>query len=181
MPGTRITQADFWIVPLGEAYVIVVVALLSFWMQQPLIFASLGPTAYEMAAMPRLPSARPYNILVGHLIGVLCGFFALWVTHARYAPQLAPGHPVTWPRIAAVALAATLTALLVIVAHASQPAALATSLLVALGAMQTARAGVDIMIAVFIVWLAGEPVRRARLHRMAVNEARGAPPPEIVP
>jgi hypothetical protein len=36
--------------------------------RQPLIFASLGPTAYELAEEPQLRSAPAYNIIVGELV-----------------------------------------------------------------------------------------------------------------
>lgn len=37
--------------------------------KQPLIFASLRPTAYELMEQPQWRSARTYNIMVGHLLG----------------------------------------------------------------------------------------------------------------
>ena len=40
--------------------------------KQPLIFASLDPTAYELVEHSQLRSARAYNIIVGYLIGLAC-------------------------------------------------------------------------------------------------------------
>lgn len=106
---------------------------------QPLIFASLGPTAYELVEQPQLRSARTYNIIVGHLIGVGAGFLAIYLLRAWAAPNVISTGIVTPARLAAVTIAATLTTIVTLIAKAGQPAALATTLLVALGSMQTRR------------------------------------------
>jgi hypothetical protein len=62
-----------------------------------------------------------------------------------------------------VTFAASLTTAATLLAKASQPAALSTTLLVSLGAMQTRRDAVVIAAGVLITAILGEPVRRLRL------------------
>jgi hypothetical protein len=63
----------------------------------------------------------------------------------------------------AVAISAALTTLGSLALKAAQPAALATTLLVSLGAMQTRRDAIAIIVGVLLVTAMGEPVRRLRL------------------
>lgn len=150
----------FW-ATLGEGSLILVMAAIAWAAQQPLIFASLGPTAYELVEQPRLRSARTYNVIVGHFVGLGSGFLALYIFHAWSAPSFSSG--LTAPRVFAAVVAATVTTLLNLILRASQPAALATTLLVSLGAMQTRRDAIAIIAGVLIVALIGEPIRRFRL------------------
>ena len=107
--------------------------------RQPLIFASLGPTAYELVELPQMRSARAYNIVVGHLVGLGAGFLGLYLLNAWAAPNVLGAGIVSSQRLGAVVIAATLTTLGTLLLKASQPASLATTLLVSLGAMQTRR------------------------------------------
>lgn len=150
----------FW-ATLGEGSLILVMAAIAWAAQQPLIFASLGPTAYELVEQPRLRSARTYNVIVGHFVGLGSGFLSLLLFHAWGAPNLAAGLPPV--RVWAAVVAAAVTTLVNLALRASQPAALATTLLVSLGAMQTRHDAVAIIAGVLIIALIGEPVRRFRL------------------
>ncbi len=155
-------RRDLLVAPALEAALIVVVSLAGWACHQPLVFASLGPTAYEMIETPDRPSARPYNIIVGHLIGVAAGFAALWAMHAWAAPSVSDGG-VPLLRVAAGTLATMLTVFGTLLARAMQPAAISTALLISLGVMQTAKDGVLIMAAVVLMTALGEPLRRWRL------------------
>lgn len=152
---------EIMVVPPLEGALILVVGLAGYISHNPLLFASLGPTAFEMIETPHSQTAHPYNIIAGHLIGILAALTALWLTHARSAPGIsAAGVPL--PRLWAAVLAAVLTALGTLLARARQPAALSTTLLMSLGVMQTARDGVVIMAAVLLMTAIGEPIRRLR-------------------
>jgi CBS domain-containing membrane protein len=154
-------RIDWLLGPICEGALLLVVALAGMATHRPLIFASLGPTAYELVETPYSKTARPYNIVVGHLIGVLAGFAALHVTHAWSMPPIAMG-VIVWPRVWAALLAAMLTVLGTLAARAAQPAAVSTSLLISLGTLQTPIDGVVIMCAVVLMTLVGEPLRRWR-------------------
>jgi hypothetical protein len=158
-------KRDLWIAPLCEGTLIMVISLLAWLSHQPLIFASLGPTAYEQIETPRQSSARPYNVVVGHLIGIAAGFIALYLTSAWSMPGVTTGH-VTMPRVEAAVLSAVLTVLGTLAARATQPAAVASALLVSLGVMQSWRDGLVMIAAVLLITAIGEPMRRWRALEM---------------
>ena len=158
-------KRDLLIAPIGEAFLILIAALAGGLLHQPLIFASLGPTAYELIETPHRKSARPWNIFAGHLAGIGAAWFALLLTHGWSAPPVsAAGVPGI--RIWTATLAAALTVLATLLLRASQPAAIATALLIALGIMQTPRDALDIVGAVALIIAFGEPLRRWRLSHL---------------
>ncbi|MGC1869380.1 MAG: HPP family protein [Acidobacteriaceae bacterium] len=155
-------RRDVFLAPVLEAALIVVLAVVGWLSRTPFVFASLGPTAYEIVETSKRPSARPYNIIMGNLIAVLAGFAALWITGAWGVPSIS-AHGVPLARVWAATIAALLTVLGTLLARATQPAALSTTMLIALGIMQTARDGVIIMLAVLLITAIGEPLRRWRI------------------
>ena len=95
------------------------------------------------------------------MIGVVSGFTALYLTHASHAPGV-PGGPIEVSRIVAAALAALFTVFGTLLCRATQPAAVSTSLVVALGAMQVLRDGPIMVAAIVLITVLGEPIRRWR-------------------
>jgi len=164
-------RTDLFWATLGEGGLILVVAALGYLTRQPLIFASLGPTAYELVEQPQMRSARTYNIVVGHLVGLGAGFLAVYLTRAWPSPNVILAGIVTEQRLWAVAIAAMLTTFVNLAIGAGQPAALATTLLVALGSMQTKRDAICIVAGVLIVAILGEPLRRLRLKHADTRPA----------
>ena len=165
-------QRDAILAPLCEAGLLFVAGLAALVSHQPLFFASLGPTAYELAEMPDRDSARPYNIIVGHLVGVLSGFAALWVTHAWSVPAVST-HAITLTRVWAAVVATLLTVLFTVLLRATQPAALSTTLMVATGTMQRPIDGPIIMAGIVLVTVLGEPLRRWRVQHRQQERAQG--------
>lgn len=155
-------RKDTFVAAAYEAGLLLLAAMLSYLLHEPLIFASLGPTIFEIVEMPKQPSARPYNVLVGHAVGILAGVVALGVTHAFAAPALST-HGIPPVRVLSVVIAGFLTVTGTLLLKATQPAALATSLLVALGLMQTWPAILSIVVSVSLIVAVGEPIRRSRL------------------
>lgn len=164
-------RKDFVIAPICEAALLAVVGFAGWLSHQPMLFTSLGPTAYELIETPHRRSARPYSILVGHLIAVIAGFVALRVTGAWHVAPVSTAelHPA---RIGAAAIAAMLTVFGTLVLKASQPAALSTTLLIALGTMQRPRDAAVIMVAVALMSLLGEPIRAVRLGQQTNGQAQ---------
>jgi len=158
-----VRRRDLIIAPLCEAVLILVAGLAAWFVHRPLFFASLGPTAFELIETPGRPSARPYNVLVGHLIGVLCGSAALAVTHGWSAPVVSTSS-ISLQRVWAAAIAALLTVFFTLLARAQQPAALSTTLLIATGSMQRLQDGPVIMAAILLMTAVGEPLRRWRMR-----------------
>jgi hypothetical protein len=159
-------RKDILVAPMCEGALITVMALAAWVAHNPLIFASLGPTAYELVETPERKSARPYNIFFGHLIGVLAAFLAVFLAHAGQAPPICESG-IALPRVWAASIAATLTVVVTLVARATQPAALSTTLLVALGTMPQWRDGFFIMGAVLLITVLGTPIRNLRLRAKA--------------
>ena len=167
---------DLTLAPLEEGALILVLAALGWLARWPFVFASLGPTAYSMIEQPELKSARPYNVVVGHLVGLGAGWLGLWIFHARASPNVMAAGFVPAPRLWAAVAAAIVTTLVTLALRASQPASLATTLLVALGAMQTGRDAVAIAVSVLILAAIGQPLRlrrikAARRHQLAKQGA----------
>ena len=144
---------------------------------RPLLFASLGPTAYELVETPGRPSARPYNILVGHGLAILSALLALSLTHAGSAVSVSLSGGLSPRRIAAAVFAATLTVFLTLLARAMQPAAVSTTLLLALGSRVPVHDAALVFAGILLLTLVGEPLRRWRLRSSPTyTEASFAPP-----
>lgn len=162
---------DLVIAPAGEAILLLIAALVGWALRQPLVFASLGPTAYELVETPDRRSAQPYSVFVGHLTGVAAGFAAISIAHCWHAPPVsAAGVP--FLRIWAAVIAVALTVFINLLLRASQPAAASTTLLVSLGLMQSPRDAAILMGGVVLMLLFGEPIRLWRLRHQAQDQAQ---------
>jgi hypothetical protein len=148
--------------PLVGGFLMLVVGLIGFAFGRPWLFPSLAPTAYLQAENPKMPVSRLYNSIVGHIIGLLAGFAAIALLNAWVAPNPLSTQILTMPRVYAAAIALALTMFVCLLLKASHPPAGATTLLVALGAFQTAEAALNLIIGVLIVSFAGEGFRLLR-------------------
>lgn len=121
---------------------------------QPLIFPSLGPTAFLLFYTPTVPAASPRNTILGHAIGAAAGYLSLVVFGLTdTAPALADG--VTWPRVGAAAASLGLTSGLMVWARVPHPPAGATTLIVSLGIITTPPQLAVLMLAVVLLVLQG--------------------------
>ncbi|NDQ56500.1 MAG: HPP family protein [Acidipila sp.] len=127
-----------------------VLALLALLSRNPFVFPSLGPTAYLLFFSPLAKTASPRNTIVGHAVGLICGYAAFVVTGAGAVPfGVHPG--IFWPRILAAALSLSATGALMILLDVSHPPAGATTLIVSLGIISEPRELVIIEVAVFLL------------------------------
>jgi CBS-domain-containing membrane protein len=111
---------------------IALLAALAMVTRTPFIFPSLGPTAFLFFFTPTSPTASPRNTLVGHAIGIACGYGALLATGLEYAPP-AMMVGVDLHRVLAAALSLAFTGALMILLKAAHPPAGATTLIISLG------------------------------------------------
>ncbi|GHF44024.1 CBS-domain-containing membrane protein [Deinococcus metalli] len=156
--------------PLAAGALLLVVGGIGLLAHQPLLFPSLGPTAFLQTETPDQPSARAYNSVVGHAMGLLAGFLAVWLFGASSAPSVLATHTLTSPRVWASALAIILTVLVGLLLRASHPPAAATTLLASLGGFPpTVRSAVTVMAGVLIVTALGELLRRWRLRQQGAG------------
>lgn len=111
---------------------IALLAAVAMVTRTPFVFPSLGPTAFLFFFMPMAATASPRNTIVGHAIGIACGYGALMVFGLEHAsPAMATGVDV--PRIGAAALSLAATGALMILTKAAHPPAGATTLIISLG------------------------------------------------
>jgi CBS-domain-containing membrane protein len=130
----RVVWAAFMF--LGGLVTIGLLALLAMVSHTPLVFPSLGPTAYLMFVTPTAPAASPRNALLGHALGLLCGYAALWLTGLQGAPS-AMLEGVTAARVLAAALSLAATGALMVLLGVAHPPAGATTLIVSQGIVTT--------------------------------------------
>ncbi|MFI9011531.1 HPP family protein [Actinosynnema sp. NPDC053489] len=143
---------------LGSLVATAVIGALAVCTAQPLLFPSLGPTAYLLFATPTHPAASPRNTVVGHVIGVLAGAaglaaFNLWHT----PPDLVH---LTWGRAGAAVLALTLTCGGMAWSNRPHPPAGATTLIIALGVLHTPVQLAEILLGVVLLLVAATAINR---------------------
>jgi CBS domain-containing membrane protein len=113
-------------------FTIALLAVLALIAHVPLVFPSLGPTVFMLFFSPRSPASSPRNTVIGHAIGILCGYAFLWAFGLQYAPSTMQ-EGVNWPRVAAAAFSIATTAVVMILFKVAHPPAAATTLIVSLG------------------------------------------------
>lgn len=159
------TVPDLVWAPLAVGSLLLAVGLIALGAGQPWLFPSLGPSAFLQAETPGQKSARFYNTVVGHLVGLAAGMLAVWILGASDAPGVLASDHLTPIRVGSATLSAVLTMLGLSLLRASHPPAAATMLLVALGGFPPSWTSAGTIIAgVLILALLGEGVRYLRLH-----------------
>lgn len=126
---------------------------------QPLIFPSLGPTAFLLFYTPQAPAASPRNTIFGHLVGVLAGYLSLALFGLLDAgPAFAEG--VSGARVGAAALSLGTTAGFMAWLKVPHPPAGATTLIVSLGILTTPAHLAALMAAVALLVVQGFVINR---------------------
>jgi CBS domain-containing membrane protein len=129
---------------------IALLALLAVVSETPFVFPSLGPTAYLFFFSPMGRSSSPRNAILGHAIGLACGYGAFWAAGLEHgAPNFHDG--VYGPRILAAALSLAFTGAFMVLLRVNHPPAGATTLIVALGILSTPYYLIVIEIAVVLL------------------------------
>jgi CBS domain-containing membrane protein len=148
-------------------------ALLALVSQNPFVFPSLGPTAYLLFFSPLGKTSSPRNTILGHAIGLICGYAAFVLTGAGALPfGVHPG--IFWPRILAAALSLSATGAFMVLLDVSHPPAGATTLIVSLGIISRPRELVIIEVAVFL--LVAQALVINRLAGLPYSFWNAAPP-----
>jgi CBS domain-containing membrane protein len=141
---------------------IALLALLAVVTGVPFVFPSLGPTAYQLFFLPRAASSTPRNTLMGHFIGLVCGYAAFRLAAIPISEAVATGTFDLRPVVAS-ALSLSATAALMILLDASHPPAGATTLIVSMGIITKPEYLAVIEIAVFVLI-----VQAFCVHRLAM-------------
>ena len=125
-------------------------ALLALVTGSPFVFPSLGPTAYLFFFSPLAEASSPRNTILGHSIGLICGYAAFAIT-AGFGPPFASWGGAHAPRVLAAALSLAATGVLMALLRVSHPPAGATTLIVALGIISQPKELVVIEVAVVLL------------------------------
>lgn len=156
-----------------------IMALVAVITRSPFIFPSLGPTAFLFFYTPTAPTASPRNVIFGHAIGVVAGYFSLLVTGLTMAgPAYAVG--VSGPRVIAAALSLGLTSGLMVLLKSPHPPAGATTLIISLGILTHPIQLVILMLAVVMLTVQAFVINRLAGIDYPLWSARRDPSGETV-
>lgn len=136
---------------------LLVIGLSGLWawlVKEPLLFPSLGATAFLIFETPMAEVGSPRNTIIGHSVGVAAGvgaaaMFGLLNAPSSYVSGVTPA------RIAAVALAVALTGGILRVLRSAHPPAGATTIIVASGLLIHLAQLADVVVGVVLLTAAG--------------------------
>jgi CBS domain-containing membrane protein len=140
--------------------------LLALLTESPFVFPSLGPTAYLFFFSPLSEVSSPRNTILGHAIGLVCGY-AAFVLAVASSPPFGMNPGVHAPRLLAAALSLSATGALMALLRVSHPPAGATTLIVSLGIISQPKELVIIELAVILL----------TVQAFAINRLAGIPYP----
>jgi CBS-domain-containing membrane protein len=160
---------------------ILVISLLAWLLDLPLLFPALGPSAFILFSSPFSPAAAPRTVVASHFVAIATGF-VIWNLVAFLCRQPVSLEIGGWPVLASASLALAITcALLIRLSYPHAPAC-ATALIFALGAAKgwydvLGMAGGVVLLAAQAVlfnrlagvnipsWGSGQDVHEQALHR----------------
>lgn len=166
-PGRRVAALFALINGFVSIALMTAVAVLA---DAPMIFPSLGPTAFLFFYTPLAPAASPRNTLIGHAVGATAGWGSLAAFGLLDAgPALGGGIERGYVLAAAASLG--LTSGVMVLLNAAHPPAGATTLIVALGLMTAVEDLVVLMCAVVLL----------TIQAFVINRLAGLPYPLWAP
>src|SRR3954447_5334819 len=122
---------------IGGLLTIALSGALAWLLDEPLVFPSLGATAFLFFETPMAEVASPRNTIIGHYVGAATAYVWLLVFGLVNAPSaLQTGF--TADRAAAVALSVAFTGGILRLLRAAHPPAGATTVIVSAGLLHTA-------------------------------------------
>jgi CBS-domain-containing membrane protein len=148
---------------------LVAIALSGFWawlLEEPLLFPSLGATAFLFFETPLAEVGTPRNAVIGHFVAIAAAVGSLAAFGLLDAPS-AYVEGVTPARIAAVAVSVALTGGLLRLLRAAHPPAGATTIIVSSGLLAEPRQIAAVAVGVLLITVAG----------WALNRLLGVPAP----
>ncbi|MFL5824404.1 MAG: HPP family protein [Solirubrobacteraceae bacterium] len=139
---------------VGSLLAIGLSGLWAWIVKEPLLFPSLGATAFLIFETPLAEVGSPRNTIIGHSVGVAAGVAAAAMFGLLNAPSSYVSG-VTPARIAAVALAVALTGGILRVLRSAHPPAGATTIIVASGLLIHLGQLADVVVGVVLLTAAG--------------------------
>ena len=154
------------------ALAMAVSGLAAYLFEEPMLFPSLGPTAFLFFENPMDQTASPRNTLIGHLVAVLAGALSLAIFGLLDHPNVFQ-EGVSLMRVGAGALSVALTGAVLLLLRSSHPPTGATTLIVSLGLLQTPSGMLMLMVGVVLLTVTGWIINRAFGVPMPVWSAEG--------
>jgi CBS-domain-containing membrane protein len=145
---------------LGSLLAIGLSGLWAWVVKEPLVFPSLGATAFLIFETPTAEVGSPRNTIVGHTVGVAAGALALAIFGLLDAPSVYVSG-VSLGRVGAIALAVALTGGVLRVLRCAHPPAGATTIIVASGLLAKPHQMIDVEVGVILLATAGWLLNRA--------------------
>ncbi len=127
--------------------------------KQPLLFPSLGATAFLIFETPMAEVGSPRNTIIGHSVGIAAAALALAV-FGLYGTASVYVTGMTLERVGAIALAVALTGGTLRLLRSAHPPAGATTIIVASGLLQKPVQMLDIFVGVVLLTIAGWIINR---------------------
>lgn len=153
----------------APALALLVPGIVAVLAHQVTLFASLSPTAVTLIHQAGQPSARAYNAIVGHLVGLASACLFVVVLGLSSAPSVFEVHSVSGARLAAAVLSLVLATVLELLLRAQHPPAAATTLLVALGSFHPDWHDVALIISGVVLVTGTAMVLRSAHERVAAR------------
>jgi len=129
----------------GAAIAIAIISTAAVISGQPLLFPSLGPSAFLFFWQPTAPTSCPRNAILAHGSGVLIGWATYWLFSAAV-----PLDPLTG-QVAAATLSLGLISASMVAAKIPHPPAASTTLIIAMGMMAHWTALLAVMVAIVLL------------------------------
>lgn len=138
---------------IHAGFLVTVTAVVAWLSGLPMLFPSLGPSAFVLAMFPRSEASNARRIIGGHAIGVVAGLlaYALLAGGVTMTNALEPGSIEGLRLAASGILAMVLTVAGMLWSQARHPPACATTLIVSLGLLPTLLEGALIVGAVVVL------------------------------
>lgn len=160
--GKRLPIPQVIWLPVATAVTLGVAGLISVLTHRVVLFASLAPTAVLITQQPLLASTRPYNSIVGHMVGLGSGFFAVWALGIAAQPSVFIVHAVSGARVGAALMAIAIAMVVELALNARHPPGASTTLLAALGSFRLDWTDTwEVLVGVVAVTITGELLRLA--------------------
>ncbi len=167
----------FIVAPALMVIVIGGIAALSVVAQEAWLAPSIAAAAFTQLFNPLQPGARPYTIVLGQIVGALAGFAGVYAAHAVNVGKLMGAHDLSWERVAAVAIAVAITAVVQIAVKARSPAGGTTAVVVAVGAEMADWSGaMRLLGGIVLVAVLGEIARQILIRAEPKEELKPSPP-----
>ena len=144
----------------GSLLAIALSGLAALAFDEPLLFPSLGATAFLIFETPTAEVGSPRNTLIGHGVGILAAALSL-ALFGLLDEASAFEQGVTFLRVLAVALSVALTGGVLRLLRAAHPPAGATTIIVSSGLLADAGQMLAVAVGVLLLTLAGWLLNRA--------------------